>query len=97
MSDMLSIIKNMLGWGDWYVACILMFYTIFYFAVYISCKYKLNTTILLAIFFCIYYIWAYFYYGPLEGHYYRYVWACSGKENKSIMDSGSRFFVYMVL
>ena len=51
MSDMLSIIKNMLGWGDWYVACILMFYTIFYFAVYISCKYKLNTTILLAIFF----------------------------------------------
>ena len=75
MSDMLSIIKNMLGWGDWYVACILMFYTIFYFAVYISCKYKLNTTILLAIFFCIYYIWAYFYYGPLEGHYYRYVWA----------------------
>lgn len=46
MSDMLSIIKNMLGWGDWYVACILMFYTIFYFAVYISCKYKLNTTIL---------------------------------------------------
>ena len=60
----------MLGWGDWYVACILMFYTIFYFAVYISCKYKLNTTILLAIFFCIYYIWAYFYYGPLEGHYY---------------------------
>lgn len=74
MSDMLSIMKCATGWGDWYVTCILMFYTIFYLADYISYKFNWNITILLAIFFCVYYILAYLYYGPLEGHYYRYVW-----------------------
>ena len=42
-----TIIRGFFGWGDWYVTCILMFYTIFYLSLYISIKVKKNHTIVL--------------------------------------------------
>ena len=69
-----TIIRGLFGWGDWYVTCILMFYTIFYLSLYISIKVKKNHTIVLGCMMMIYFIWAYFYYGAPEAHYFRYPW-----------------------
>lgn len=62
------------GNGSWYVGCIIMFYTFFYSASYISEKKRWPFTLVLAIFFLIYFIAAYFYFGPSQAHYYRYCW-----------------------
>ena len=70
----LTLFTSLLGGGDWYVCCILMFYTIYYVVGFISDKYHKNQTILLGIAFVLYWFWAHWYFGPEKGHYYRFVW-----------------------
>lgn len=74
MPTIVALIPSLLGGGDWYVNCILMFYTIYYVATFLSDKFHWNQTLLLGIFFVAYWFGAYFYFGPPQGHYYRYVW-----------------------
>lgn len=73
--DFIAIIKSLFGWLDWYVYCIMIFYSIYYLATYISDKFKISTTILLSLFFAVYFIWAYLYFGKEDAHWYRYIWA----------------------
>lgn len=70
----MPFITSLLGGGDWYVCCILMFYTIFYVVGFISEKCYKNQTILLGMAFVLYWFWAHWYFGPEKGHYYRFVW-----------------------
>lgn len=65
---------SLMGNRDWYVCCILMFYTIYYVITYLSDKFQKNQTILLSIAFVIYWFWAYLYFGVEQGHYFRFVW-----------------------
>lgn len=65
---------SLMGNRDWYVCCILMFYTIYYVITYLSDKFQKNQTILLSIAFVIYWFWAYWYFGVEQGHYFRFVW-----------------------
>lgn len=74
MATGLALLPSLLGGGDWYVYCILMFYTIFYVTSYIAEKFDCNQTLLLGLAFVIYWLWAYWYFGPEQGHYYRFVW-----------------------
>lgn len=73
-NNIATIFRGLFGWGDWYVTCILMFYSIFYLSLYISKKVKKSHTIVLGAMMMIYFIWAYFYYGAPEAHYFRYPW-----------------------
>lgn len=73
-SNILNIIFASIGWGDWYVTCILIFYSLFYVSVFIHRKFDVNQTIVLSILMLIYFVWAYKYYGSLAAHYYRYPW-----------------------
>ena len=73
-SYILPLFTSLLGGGDWYVCCILMFYTIYYVISFLSEKYHKNQTILLGIAFVLYWFLAHWYFGPEEGHYYRFVW-----------------------
>lgn len=70
----LPLFTSLLGGGDWYVCCILMFYTIYYIVSFLSEKYHKNQTILLGMAFVLYWFWAHWYFGPEKGHYYRFVW-----------------------
>ena len=69
-----DILLASIGWGDWYVTCILMFYTIFYISVFVCNKMNVNQTIILSILMMVYFVWAYYYYGAPAAHYYRYPW-----------------------
>lgn len=62
------------GNGSWYVGCIIMFYSIFYFASYIAEKKQWRFTLVLAFFFLVYFVIAYIYFGKAQAHYYRYCW-----------------------
>ena len=73
-SFILPLFTSLLGGGDWYVYCILMFYTIYYIVSFLSEKYHKNQTILLGIAFVLYWFWAHWCFGPEKGHYYRFVW-----------------------
>lgn len=64
--------SHVLGWKDWYVFCIMFFYSFFYLSGFLTRK---NQTWVLWLMFIIYYVCAYFYFGPLEAHWYRYCWA----------------------
>lgn len=59
----------------WYVWCILIFYCCFYFSLFFSRKYNINTTILLIVLLGLYYTCAYILLGVSWGHYYRLTWA----------------------
>lgn len=59
----------------WYVWCIMMFYTVFYFSDYLSQRFKLSSTWFLIILLTIYYIIAYNLLEPQYAHYYRLTWA----------------------
>lgn len=69
-----ALIPSLLGGGDWYVYCILMFYTIYYVVAYLSEKVNCNQTAMLGCAFVVYWFWAHWFFGPEQGHYYRFVW-----------------------
>ena len=73
-SNFSKVLLAGIGWGDWYVTCILMFYTIFYISVFVCNKINVNQTIILSILMLVYFVWAYNYYGAPAAHYYRYPW-----------------------
>ena len=74
-SNITKVLLAGIGWGgDWYVKCILMFYTIFYISVFVCNKISVNQTIILSILMLVYFVWAYNYYGAPAAHYYRYPW-----------------------
>ena len=73
-SNITKVLLAGIGWGDWYVTCILMFYTIFYISVFVCNKISVNQTIILSILMLVYFVWAYNYYGAPAAHYYRYPW-----------------------
>lgn len=62
------------GNGSWYVLCIIVFYSLYYIASYISEKKKINVSLVLFLLFFIYFIIAYMYFGKSQAHYFRYCW-----------------------
>ena len=71
----LPVIPHMLGWPDWYIYCIMIFYTLYYLSFYLSKKIKtVNPTIILTILMFLYFIWAYNTFGPPRAHWYRFIW-----------------------
>ena len=74
INNISTIILAGLGWGDWYVTCIIMFYTLFYLSLFIWKTTKINQTIALSVLMLCYFVWAYFFYGLPEAHYFRYPW-----------------------
>jgi len=75
-TDYLTIlIPHLLGWKDWYVFCIMFFYSLFYFSLSVTRNNPENQTWVLWLFLLGYYVFAYFYFGPPEAHWYRYCWA----------------------
>lgn len=69
-----QVLRGTFGLFDWYVSCILIFYTIFYVTVYLSRKLNVSHTILLAIFMLAYNVVAYFVFGWEQAHYFRFPW-----------------------
>ena len=77
-------ICDVITWGiglvDWYVMCIMMFYTLFYIARYMSCTIDVlrsaqGETIALSFLLLLYYIIAFQIAGYENAHYYRLTWA----------------------
>lgn len=68
------LIMNALGLLDWYVSCILIFYTIFYLTIYLSKKFKVNHTILLCVGMLTYNVIAFYVFGWEQAHYFRFPW-----------------------
>lgn len=64
--------RGLFGYSDWYVMCILYFYTIFYITQWISQKTMINISIVLSVLMLLYTIFAYFYYSWPEAHFFRY-------------------------
>lgn len=67
-------LPGMFGWLDWYVFCIMIFYTLFYISYYIMKKSGRNQTLILSIMMVGYFAWAYKVFGPPAAHWYRYIW-----------------------
>jgi len=65
---------HVFGWKDWYVLCIIIFYSLFYLSLWLERKTKYNQTSWLFVLMCFYYVWAFCYFGWQEGHFFRYCW-----------------------
>ena len=100
------LLLSALGFTDeWYVICIIYFYTLFYLAVYISNCLKINDSIILSIFMLVYYAVAYRFYGFEEGHFFRFpcafmlghLVAKGGTNNKKLAWSLGVIFVATIL
>ena len=87
------LLPHLFGWKDWYVFCIIIFYLFFYLSRFLSRSNTKNQTWILWLMFLAYYVFAYYYFGKAEAHWYRYCWAFflghvhgkmvqSGKTNK---------------
>lgn len=73
--NILPLIRSLLlGNGSWYVGCIIIFYTLFYLASYVAEKMHWTFSYVLTALFLVYFVWAYFYFGKPQAHYYRYCW-----------------------
>lgn len=95
--EILTIIKSVFGWLDWYVYCIIIFYSIYYVSVYFSSKLNFNITVLLALFFACYFIGAYLVFGPADAHWYRYIWAFLLGHIIARQDKINKIFAFIVL
>ena len=69
------LVPHLFGWKDWYVFCIMIFYTLFYLSLSITRKQPENQTWVLWIMMIVYFVFAYFFFGKPEAHWYRYCWA----------------------
>lgn len=65
---------HILGWKDWYVLCIIIFYSLFYLSLHLERKTAFSQTTWLFLLLGIYYVWAFCYWGRSEGHFFRYCW-----------------------
>lgn len=70
-----SLSMALFGLFDWYVFCILIFYTIFYVSVFLSKHMVISQTIILAFLMVLYFLVALFVIGREHAQYYRYPWA----------------------
>ena len=74
--DYLKILApHLFGWKDWYVFCIMIFYSFFYLSQSLTRSNPANQTWVLWLMMVVYFIFAYFYFGKAEAHWYRYCWA----------------------
>lgn len=62
------------GWLDWYVFCIMIFYTLFYLSYFIMKKTGWNQTLVLSFLMVAYFVWAYKVFGTPAAHWYRFIW-----------------------
>lgn len=67
-------LPGMFGWLDWYVFCIMIFYSLFYLSYYIMKKTGWNQTLILSIMMAGYFVWAHKVFGPPAAHWYRFIW-----------------------
>ena len=67
-------LTSVFGWLDWYVFCIMIFYTLFYLSYFIMKKTHWNQTIILSLMMIFYFVWAYNVFGPEKAQWYRYIW-----------------------
>ena len=72
--DIRGWLPGMFGWLDWYVFCIMIFYTLFYLSYYIMKKMHWNQTLVLSVMMVGYFVWAYSFFGPSSAHWYRFIW-----------------------
>lgn len=70
-----ALLPRVFGWKDWYVFCIMIFYSFYYLSKFLTRRKTRYQTLALWLMFVIYYICAYLYFGPPEAHWYRYCWA----------------------
>lgn len=62
-----------IGWADeWYVICIIYFYSIYYFSLFLSRKLQISESLILSVLLLVYFIMAYLLCGELKAHFYRY-------------------------
>lgn len=73
-----SLLPHLFGWKDWYVFCIMIFYTLFYLSLSLTRNNPSNQTWVLWILMTVYFIVAYYYFGKLEAHWYRFCWIFLG-------------------
>lgn len=71
---LVEVLLHTFGWKDWYVICIIIFYSLFYFSIWLDNNSSFSQTTWLFILMCVYYVWAFFYFGREEGHFFRYCW-----------------------
>lgn len=68
-------IPSLFGWLDWYVFCIMIFYSLFYLSYYLMKRTGWNQTLILSAMMVLYFVWAYKIFGPLAAQWYRFIWA----------------------
>lgn len=72
------LVPHLLGWKVWYVFCIIIFYSLFYLSQSLTRNNPENQTWVLWLMMVTYFVFAYFYFGELEAHWYRYCWIFFG-------------------
>ena len=88
-----TLMHHLFGWKDWYVFCIMIFYSLFYLSQSMTRSNPSSQSFVLWLMLVVYFVLAYFYFGKPEAHWYRYCWAFflghvhgkmvqSGKTNK---------------
>ncbi len=73
-----TLLSHLLGWKDWYVFCIMIFYSLFYLSQSLTRNNPENQTWVLWLMMISYFVFAYFYFGELEAHWYRFCWIFFG-------------------
>lgn len=70
-----TLALHLFGWKDWYVFCIIIFYTFFYLSQFLTRRYPKYQTFALWLMLMTYFACAYLFWGKAEAHWYRYCWA----------------------
>lgn len=68
------LVPHLFGWKDWYVFCIMIFYSFFYLSQSLTRSKPLYQTRILWLMLVAYYTIAFIYIGKAEAHWYRYCW-----------------------
>lgn len=74
-NSVVFLILNILGVSDWYVMCILVFYTLFYISQFLARKFKYSQSLCLGMLMLCYFILAYSFVDKANAHWYRLPWA----------------------
>lgn len=69
------LIAHALGWKDWYVFCIIIFYSFFYLSKFITRDQIEGLTLVLWIMLGVYFVLAFIFFGKEEAHWYRFCWS----------------------
>lgn len=65
---------HLFGWNDWYVLCIMIFYSLYYLSLSLTKNNPSTQTFALWLMMVAYFIFAFIYFGKAEAHWYRYCW-----------------------